>query len=94
MDLLVEKVTGGSSNLETIFADVKAAAVGLTDKYAPYYVKVLEKLGGNSGYLEKEVARLEGLLKKGGLSKAKIDDLTSRYNILKRFGLTGGKDEL
>lgn len=66
-------------------AEAKKAAEGLKDKYAQYYVKVFEKASANKGYLEKEAKRLEGLLKKGNLAPEKVDDLTSRSNILKRF---------
>lgn len=93
LDALVGKVTGGG-NMESVAADLKQAALGLKDQYAAYYVKVLDKFSANQGYVEKEVKRLEGLLKKGGLSRAKIDDFTSRVNILKKFGLTTEKTEL
>jgi protein disulfide-isomerase A6 len=66
-------------------AEAKKAAEGLKDKYAQYYVKVFEKASANKGYLEKEAKRLESLLKKGNLAPEKVDDLTSRSNILKRF---------
>ncbi|KAK8154648.1 putative disulfide isomerase [Phyllosticta citrichinensis] len=54
-------------------------------KYKEYYVKVFEKLSANQGYVDKELARLEGLLKKGALAPEKVDDLTSRTNILRLF---------
>lgn len=92
LDAIVSKFSG--SNLALISEDVKAAASSLQDKYAEYYMKVLTKLGENEDYLKKELARLESLLKKGGLARSKEDDLTSRLNILKKFGLGGGKDEL
>lgn len=92
LDAIVSKFSG--SNLALISEDVKAAAASLQDKYAGYYMKVLTKLGENEDYLKKELARLESLLKKGGLARSKEDDLTSRLNILKKFGLGGGKDEL
>jgi len=91
LDSIISKFTG--SNLALITDDVKAAAGGLKDKYTDYYMKVLGKLADNEGYAEKELSRLEGLLKKGGLGRSKVDDLTSRVNILRKFGLTG-KDEL
>jgi len=95
LDELVSKVTGGSADLATVSESVKAAAEGLKDQYAQYYVKVLGKLADNKGWIEKESARLEGMLKKGGLGTSKIDDLTSRVNILKRFGVgSNDKSEL
>lgn len=57
----------------------------LKDKYAEYYAKVAKKTEANEGYVAKELKRLEGLLKKGGLAPAKFDELTSRTNILRVF---------
>ena len=84
LDEIVSKITGGDG-IATLLADLKAAALGLKDKYAEYYVKVADKFSKNEGYADKELTRLEGLLKKGGLAPEKIDDLTSRSNILRKF---------
>ena len=84
LDTIVGKLTDGG-NLATISEEATKAAQGLKEKYAEYYVKVLEKLGKNQSYAEKELARLEGLLKKGGLAPEKTDDLTSRSNVLRSF---------
>ena len=83
LDSLVGTITG--DDLASASEKVKQAALGLKDKYAEYYVKVASKLGGNKGYVDKELTRLERLLKKGGLAPEKLDDLTSRSNILRRF---------
>ncbi|MCJ1256117.1 hypothetical protein MMC24_003937 [Lignoscripta atroalba] len=93
LDAIVAKLTAGGS-LATISEEAIKAAKGLKDKYAEYYVKVFSKLGISQGYAEKELARLEGLLKKGGLAPKKIDDLTSRTNILRKFIGKDSKDEL
>lgn len=97
LDEVVRKLTGGDS-ISSLSEELKAAAKGLKDKYAEYYVKVADKVSNNQGYAEKELARLQGLLKKGGLAPEKIDDLTSRSNILKRFKngepIKGIKEEL
>ena len=94
LDSIVAKYTAGAT-LATISEEAIKAATGLKDKYAQYYVKVFDKLSGNQGYVEKELTRLEGLLKKGGLSPEKLDDLMSRTNILHRFSSKGDvKDEL
>ncbi|KAF2489897.1 disulfide isomerase [Lophium mytilinum] len=74
--------------------EIKKAAQGLQDKYAEYYVKVFQKVDANKGYVEKELKRLEGLLKKGSLAPEKVDDLTSRSNILRRFLNQPEKSEL
>lgn len=83
LDSIVGKITG--SSIASLSDDIRQGAQGLKDKYAQYYIKVSEKLGQNQGYVEKELARLESLLKKGGLAPEKLDDLTSRSNILRKF---------
>ena len=93
LDSLIGTVTG--DDLASVSEKVKKAAQGLKDKYAEYYVKVADKLSGNKGYVDKELTRLEGLQKKGGLAPEKLDDLTSRSNILKKFkGADPIKEEL
>lgn len=83
--------TGGAK----AYADLESAAGALSDKYAEYYAKVAKKAEDNSAYLEKEYARLQGMIKKGGLAPEKMDDLTSRSNILHKFiGDSATKDEL
>ena len=84
LDTIVGKISGGGS-VATIAEEATKAAQGLKDKYAEYYVKVLAKLGKNQNYAEKELARLQGLIKKGGLAPEKLDDLTSRSNVLRSF---------
>lgn len=69
-------------------------AADLRDKYAQYYVKVFNKIGANKDYAEKEFKRLQGLITKGNLAPEKLDDLTSRSNILRRFLGTDDKSEL
>ncbi|GAM88932.1 hypothetical protein ANO11243_069660 [Dothideomycetidae sp. 11243] len=96
LDTLVAKFTGKQSTLAEVGAEIKSAAASLTDTYAAYYVKVIAKLTQSEEYVEKETKRLAGLLKKGGLSREKTDDLSKRSNILARFkqAVVGGKDEL
>lgn len=93
LDEIVSKITGGKDT-SSLSADLTASAKGLKDKYAEYYVKVSAKVSKNHGYVEKELARLQGLLKKGGLAPEKIDDLTSRSNILRKFKGSEDKSEL
>ncbi|KAF4637980.1 hypothetical protein G7Y89_g114 [Cudoniella acicularis] len=98
LDALVTKFIDGSK-----IADVAAEATKATKelkegaqyKYAEYYVRVFDKLAKNDGYATKELARLENILKKGGLVPAKLDEFTSKTNILKRFvNKVTGKSEL
>jgi protein disulfide-isomerase A6 len=88
LDSIVSKFTGGSSIAE-IAAEATKAAAGLKEsaqsKYAEYYVRVFDKLSKSDGYAAKELARLDGIIKKGGLAPAKLDEFTSKTNILRRF---------
>lgn len=84
LDTIVGRLAGGES-VASLSQQIAIAAKASKDKYAEYYIKVSDKLSKNAGYTEKELARLQGLIKKGGLAPEKIDDLTSRSNILRRF---------
>jgi protein disulfide-isomerase A6 len=84
LDTILAKLATGAT-VASITADITEAAKSLKDKYAEYYVKVLGKVAASSSYAQKELGRLEGLLKKGGLAPAKVDDLVSRTNILRKF---------
>ncbi|KAL5329017.1 hypothetical protein ACEPPN_002526 [Leptodophora sp. 'Broadleaf-Isolate-01'] len=98
LDTLVAKFTSGSSIAEVASEATKAAAdlkSQVQYKYAEYYVKVFDKLSKNDNYAAKELARLEGILKKGGLAPAKLDEFTSKTNILRKFiEKVAGKSEL
>lgn len=92
LDTLVANLKAGG---ETAYAELEKAAAALKDKYAEYYGKVAKKAEVNKEYVDKEFKRLQGILKKGGLAPEKVDDLTSRSNILSKFkGEEKGKDEL
>ena len=91
LDTLVGAATG---NWEALKSQVGDAAKGLKDKYAEYYVKVAGKMGSSQEYAEKELSRLQGILKKGGLAPEKVDDLVSRSNILRKFVPESEKSEL
>jgi len=98
LDEIVKELKDEAASLEPVAEKVKAAVVDLTDKYAPYYVKVLEKvLQKGRDYVTKELARLEKIHAKGGLAPEKADDMTIRQNILRQFALekkADDKDEL
>lgn len=98
LDSYVSKFTGGAK-VADVSAEVATAAKDLKDgaqyKYAEYYVKVFDKLSKSDNYAAKELARLDGILKKGGLAPEKVDDFTSKTNILRRFlEKATGKSEL
>ena len=96
LDAILDKFSTTGATLQSISADAVAAAAALRDRYAEYYIKVLEKVQKNRGYAGKELARLEGLVKKGGLAPEKLDDLVSRSNILRKFAALkeAAKEEL
>lgn len=94
LDKLVKKYTSGESSLESVTKEITTASKDLKDTYAYYYAKVLAKLSQSGEYAAKELARLEGMLKKGNLVPEKIDDLTSRSNVLRQFVAKDSKDEL
>lgn len=95
LDTLIDSLkTGGKQAYE----EFGKAAGALQDKYAEYYAKTAKKVEENSDYVHKELTRLQGLLKKGGLAPEKADDLITRSNILNRFvsgsGQAAVKEEL
>jgi len=93
-EMLATLREGGQSAMEGF----ESAAAAVKEKYGEYYGKVAKKSGADKGYVEKELRRLQGMLGKGGLAPEKVDDLTSRSNILRRFLGDGdegkAKDEL
>lgn len=59
-----------------------------------YYLRVFEKLQANAGYVEKEAARLGGMLERGALAGLKRDELKRKLNVLRRFlSPEDGEDE-
>jgi protein disulfide-isomerase A6 len=75
----------GLKDVEKATAEIKKAATDLKDTSVEYYLRALSKITGNPEYAMKEQTRLAGILKKGGLTPEKIDDLQKRSNILARF---------
>lgn len=97
------KYAAGTDKLADLAAEAKKTAASIAEdaqyKYAKYYIRVFDKLSENEGYVAKEAARLDGIIKKGGLAPAKLDELQSKSNILKQFlqqvaEKVTGKDEL
>jgi protein disulfide-isomerase A6 len=87
LDSILLKLTG--SNIAEISTEVNAEAEKLKEtaqyKYAEYYVRVFTKLGESDTYVAKELARLDGILTKGGLAPAKRDEIQSKVNVLRKF---------
>lgn len=88
LDTIVVKFTGGA-DLAEVTEEIKKEAETLKDtaqyKYAEYYVRVFDKLNKSDGYAAKELARLDGILAKGGLAPSKRDEIQSKTNVLRKF---------
>ena len=95
LDTVVAKLTG--SNIADISAEASKQAESLKDsaqyKYAEYYVKVFDKLSSSDGYAAKELARLDGILTKGGLAPSKRDELQVKTNVLRKFILDAAEKD-
>lgn len=103
MNHIALQYAAGTEKLADLAAQAKKAAEDLGEEaqyaYAKYYIRVFDKLAENEGYVAKESARLNNILEKGGLAPAKLDELQSKSNILKKFAESVaekvvGKDEL
>ncbi len=92
LDAIIAKLAAGGE-VVSILKEATQAAKGLQNKYAEYYIRVLGKLVKSKDYSEKELARLAGLIKKGGLAPEKLDDLISRSNILRKFSKQNSQKE-
>ncbi|KAF5669766.1 disulfide-isomerase erp38 [Fusarium circinatum] len=88
LDTLVTKITGGAA-IADVAEEVKKEVENLTDSaqktYAEYYVRVFDKLSSNNDWVSKELARLDGILTKGGLAPAKRDQIQQKTNVLRKF---------
>lgn len=91
LDQIVGTLKSGGAKAQE---ELEKAVAAAKEQYAEYYGKVAKKSEENSGYIEKELARIQSLLKKGGLTSEKADDLARRSNILNVFKGPSGKDEL
>lgn len=89
LNSIVDSFTSAATPLTDALAQAQKEAEGLKEqaqyKYAEYYVRVFDKLSKNDNYVSKELARLDGILKRGGLEPTKLDEFTSKTNILRRF---------
>lgn len=103
-DAVIAKYKKGATITE-VAAEAGKVAEAITDKvqrvYAEYYVKVFTKLVASKDWVSTELKRLEGMIKKGGFAQSKIDEMTRKSNVLRRFvgqpeaeRKEEGKDEL
>ncbi|KAK3378452.1 thioredoxin-like protein [Podospora didyma] len=100
LDSIVSKFTSSRASLNEAAAEAKKTAESLREKaqykYADYYIRVFDKLTKNDGFASKEFARLDRIIKKGGLAPSKLDELSAKTNVLRKFieKVTGEKQEL
>lgn len=87
-DAIVAKFTGGTS-IDELLDEAKTAVEEYKDTakatYAEYYVRVFSKASKDGDYISRELARLEKILKRGGLAPTKTDEITAKTNILRKF---------
>ena len=103
LDILLHKlVRGDAGSVQNVLQEVEKAVVGESAD-AAYYVRALKKLAAGNGYVDKELARLRGILARGGMAPKKVDELTRKVNVLAQFfnpdkdgevPSEGSKDEL
>ncbi|SJL09780.1 related to protein disulfide-isomerase A6 precursor [Armillaria ostoyae] len=86
-DALASKFFAAADDLKkSVVEEAKALLASNASKSAQYYFRVMEKqVNGPAGYLEKELNRLESLLKKRSLSPSKLDEIKIKTNILRAF---------
>lgn len=96
LDTIVANFLSGTGLTEAA-AEIKEAVELLTDaaesKFAEYYVRVFDKLSKNEKFVNKELARLQGILAKGGLAPSKRDEIQIKINVLRKFTPKEDKDE-
>jgi protein disulfide-isomerase A6 len=93
VDSVIQKIIDAGSDFSGKAQEVIDAAKSEKGKYAEYYGKVAGKVKKNAGYVEKELSRLEGILKKGSLAPEKLDDITRRSNILRKFKIVKAEEK-
>jgi protein disulfide-isomerase A6 len=78
--------------------EVQKVAAETVGEMKEYYLKAIAKITGNPEYAMKEQTRLAGILKKGGLTAEKVDEMQRKSNVLAKFlvvdGESGAKSEL
>ncbi len=84
-DMVQNFLEAGDEEKDKVIAKAKDLLDDAKEKYAPYYVKVMEKVSSNKDYISNEISRLEKIIKGGTTAGEKADDFAIRKNILKLF---------
>ncbi|RPA76594.1 hypothetical protein BJ508DRAFT_417513 [Ascobolus immersus RN42] len=87
VDEIVEGLVHGEVTAKALEELVKkVTGLAKESSFVPFYLRVLARIGEKGvEYVPKELERVEGILKKGGLNAEKLDDFTIRRNILSVF---------
>ncbi|KAJ3330761.1 hypothetical protein HDU76_004934 [Blyttiomyces sp. JEL0837] len=88
LDVIAAKFLAADAAARSTLKDdaSKIAKKNKTNKYATYYVKVMDKISKDgNGYVEKEVARLTKISSSDSTTLEKKDDFVIRKNILGSF---------
>ncbi|KAF1815721.1 protein disulfide-isomerase tigA precursor [Eremomyces bilateralis CBS 781.70] len=96
LNLVVQRMVAVGGDVVAGAEELATKAKEFTgNKFAEYYVRVGDKYKANKEHAVKELSRLQSILAKGGLASQKVDELTSRSNILRQFSAEKpAKDEL
>ncbi|CAG8615593.1 9177_t:CDS:2 [Funneliformis mosseae] len=87
LDAFAIKFTNAATltDVDLVISEAKVVADKSDNKFAQYYVKIMDKIKNKKDYIDNEIARLEKIIKSGTISASKIDDFTIRKNILAIF---------
>ncbi|CAK5269157.1 unnamed protein product [Mycena citricolor] len=92
-DALAAKFFAGAADVKASVFDEATALAATAGIASKHYLRVMEKIvNGTEGYLEKEVKRLESILKKRNLAPAKLDEIKIKSNILQAFSAKSEED--
>jgi protein disulfide-isomerase A6 len=96
--VLAKYASTGTKDWAAASSEIQKVASDAQGAMKDYYLKALAKITGNPEYAIKEQTRLAGILKKGGLTPEKIDEMQRKSNVLAKFlvvdGESGAKSEL
>jgi len=95
-DQLASKfLTASSGDQESIYQEALTLSSTIDDpSKSMQYLRIMENIAnGTEGYHEKESKRLEGILSKREVARAKLDEIKIKSNILRAFGAPTEEEE-
>jgi protein disulfide-isomerase A6 len=90
IDTIIQKIVDDGDSIAKRGDEILVGILAMKSNFAQYYGKVVDKIKKNEKYAETELARLEKLIAKGQLVPEKLDDITIRSNILRKFVVKKG----